>query len=140
MAWATTSSFCPTPRKILSAQRVSKLQELVRNVPAADHVIRFAVNLARLSRPQRPDAPEFVKKWVAWGAGPRASQFLILGAKARAVLHGRYAASCQDVREMAGPALKHRIITNFHAEAEGVGPDQIISRLLESVPEDAPAR
>jgi len=137
---ATTSSFHPMPEKLLSAQQVSKLQELVRNVPAADHVIKFAVSLARLSRPQRPEAPEFVKKWVAWGAGPRASQFLILGAKARAVLHGRYAASCEDVRALAGPALKHRIITNFHAEAEGIGPDQIISRLLESVPEDAPAR
>ena len=77
---------------------------------------------------------------MAWGAGPRASQFLIVGAKARALIHGRYAASCEDVRAIATPVMKHRIIVNFHAEAEGIGPDQIISRLIEVVPEDAPAR
>ena len=132
---ATTSSFCPTPKKILSAARVVALQDLVRRVPASDHVVKYAVTLARRSRPHSAEPLEFVDKWVAWGAGPRASQFLIVGAKARALLHGRYAATCEDVRAIAPSVLKHRIITNFHAEAEGVNSDQVIARLLETVPE-----
>ncbi|HUT54668.1 MAG TPA: MoxR family ATPase [bacterium] len=137
---ATTSSYLAEPKKILSAERVVALQDLVRKVPASDHVVKYAVALARNSRSRQNETPEYVKKWVAWGAGPRASQYLIIGAKARALIHGRHAASCDDVRAIAPSVLKHRIITNFHAEAEGIGPDRIIAQLLESVPEDAPAR
>jgi MoxR-like ATPase len=137
---STTSSYCPAPRKILSAERVVALQDMVRRVPASDHVVKYAVALARNSRPKQEGASEFMSKWVAWGAGPRASQYLIIGAKARALIHGRYAASCDDVRAIAPAVLKHRIIVNFHAEAEGIGAEKIISELLESVPEDAPAR
>jgi MoxR-like ATPase len=136
---ATTSSFTPEPKKVLSAERVVALQQMVRRVPAADHVVKYAVALVRRSRPNHPAAPGFIKEWIAWGAGPRASQFLVVGAKARALLHGRYAASCDDVRAIAPAVLKHRLITNFHAEAEGVTTDQIIARLLAEVPEDAPA-
>jgi len=135
---STTSSFTPEPKKILSAERVTALQQLVRRVPASDHVVKYAVTLARRSRPGHPQAPGFIKEWVAWGAGPRASQYLVVGAKARALLHGRYAASCDDVRAITPATLKHRLVTNFHAEAEGVSPDQIIARLLAEVPEDAP--
>ncbi|MFO8058710.1 MAG: MoxR family ATPase [bacterium] len=134
---STTSSYCPEPARILSAESVVKLQEKVRNLPASDHVVKYAVNVARYSRPDNSYIPEFVKQWVAWGAGPRASQYLILGAKARAMIHGRHTASCDDVRAMALPVLKHRIITNFHAEAEGVDSGHIIAKLLEAVPEDA---
>jgi MoxR-like ATPase len=137
---ATTSSFVAEPKKILSAERVVELQDMVRDVPASEHVVKYAVALARHSRPGHDQAPGFIKEWVAWGAGPRASQFLIIGAKARALIHGRYAASCDDVRAIAPSVFKHRIITNFHAEAEGIGPDRVISKLLDEIPEDAPAR
>ncbi len=134
---ATTSSHVPSTSNILSAERVVALQNMVRRVPAADHVVQYAVSLVRHSRPADEKAPEFVKKWVAWGAGPRASQFLILGAKARALLHGRYAATADDVRAIAPAVLKHRIITNFHAETEGVTASDIIDDLARHVPEDA---
>jgi MoxR-like ATPase len=136
---ATTSSYLAEPKKILSAERVVALQQMVRRVPASDHVVKYAVALVRRSRPTHPAAPAFVKDWIAWGAGPRASQFLVVGAKARALIHGRYAAAVEDVRAIAPAVLKHRIITNFHAEAEAVTVDQIVTRLLAEVPEDAPA-
>ena len=107
--------------------------DLVLRVPAADHVIRYAVNLVRASRPNEPDAPDFVKENVSWGAGPRASQYLILGAKSRAILDGRMAASVEDVRALANNVLAHRVITNFRAESEGVSSGQIVARLLEKV-------
>jgi MoxR-like ATPase len=122
-------------KKVLSPQRIIELQDLVRRVPAAEHVIRFAVRLVRASRPRHASATEFAKKWVNWGAGPRASQYLILGAKARAVLRGRYAASCEDIRAIAPPILQHRIIPNFHAEAEGITSLKVIEQLLGSVRE-----
>lgn len=131
----TTSAYQTTVNKVLSPQRILELQELVRRVPVADHVIRYAVRLVRASRPRNPQAPEFTRKWVNWGAGPRASQYLILGAKARAVLQGRYAASCADIRKIAPPILQHRIIPNFHAEAEGITSLKIIAQLLETVEE-----
>ncbi len=133
---STTSAYQPELNKILSAARILELQEIVRRVPAAEHVIRYAVNLVRSSRPDEPGAPEFIKKWMAWGAGPRASQYLILGGKARAILHGRYAVTCEDVRALALPVLKHRLIVNFRAEAEGTSSSQIISNLLETVKEE----
>ena len=110
------------------------IQRLVRRVPVPDHVFQYARDLVRASRPQRAGAAEMVRKCVSWGAGPRAGQSLILAAKARAVLHGRLHAGIADVREVARPVLRHRIVTTFHAEAEGIGPEQIIAHLLEEVP------
>jgi MoxR-like ATPase len=130
---ATTGAVRPLLEKVLSPREIRDLQDLVLRVPAADHVIRHAVELARLSRPREAGAPDFVKDHVAWGAGPRASQYLVLGAKSRAVLHGRMAASVEDVRALARPVLAHRVLTNFRAESEGVGSEQIVAKLLERV-------
>jgi MoxR-like ATPase len=129
----TTSAYEAKLERVLGAADILALQKLVRRVPAADHVVRYAVRLARATR-GREGAPEFVKQWVSWGAGPRASQFLVLGAKTRAVLHGRFAPGIDDVKAVALAVLRHRIVTNFSAEAEGVKPDRIISDLLKSVP------
>jgi MoxR-like ATPase len=129
----TTSAHRPVLRKVLSPERILELQELVLRVPAADHVVRYAVALVGASRPDSPSAPEFVREYVAWGAGPRASQFLVLAAKARAILDGRFAAAVGDVRALARPTLKHRLVTNFHAEAEGVRSLTLVDRLLEIV-------
>jgi MoxR-like ATPase len=102
-------------------------------------VVGYAVRLAQSSRPDHPDAPSYVKEWINWGAGPRASQYLVLGAKARAIMHGRFVASVEDIRALAPSVLRHRILTNFNAEAEGVTSLAIINRLLETVrPEDVP--
>ncbi len=128
-----TTSVTPT----LSGQRILALQKIVRRVPAADHVVRYAMKLARLTRPNKSDVPQFIHDYVSWGAGPRASQYMVLGAKARAVLHGRFHAGIDDVRAVALPVLRHRIVTNFNAEAEGVKPDDLIRRLLDVVGEDA---
>ena len=117
----------------LAAEEILALQEIVRRVPVAEHVARYAMQLARLTRPQQDGAPEFVRDYVSWGAGPRASQYLVLGAKARAVLQGRFYASCEDVRAVAYPVLRHRILTNFNAEAEGIKPDDIVRRLIDVV-------
>jgi MoxR-like ATPase len=130
---ATTGAVRPVLEKVLSPREIRELQELVLRVPAADHVIRHAVELARLSRPREPGAPDFVKDHVAWGAGPRASQYLVLGAKTRAVLHGRYAPGIEDVRALARPVLVHRVLTNFRAESEGVSSERIVDQLLERV-------
>jgi len=119
--------------KVLSPERIIELQNLVLRVPAADHVVRYAVNLVRASRPTTEGAPDFICEYVAWGAGPRASQHLVLAAKARAILDGRTAASTDDVRALARPTLKHRLVVNFHAEAAGVTSSALIDRLLEVV-------
>jgi MoxR-like ATPase len=120
-------------RRVLSPQRIRDLQDLVLRVPAADHVVRHAVELVRLTRPAEPGAPDFVRENVSWGAGPRASQYLVLGAKSRAILDGRMVASVEDVRALAKNVLVHRVITNFRAESEGVTSAQIVERLLEKV-------
>ena len=130
---STTIATRPPLKRILSPHKIRDLQDLVLRVPAADHVIRYAVNLVRASRPNEPDAPDFVKENVSWGAGPRASQYLVLGAKSRAILDGRMAASVEDVRALANNVLAHRVITNFRAESEGVSSGQIVARLLEKV-------
>ena len=145
----------PDPEQIIPLQRI------VRRVPVAEHVARYALALARLSRPvagtlrvpsagsephrvpsagsgtvrgtSAGDVPEFIRQYVSWGAGPRASQYLVLGAKARAVLYGRHYANTEDIRAVAYPVLRHRIMTNFNAEAEGVKPDEIVRRLIEFV-------
>ena len=120
--------------EILSGEEIIALQHIVRRVPIADHVIRYALKFARLTRVHKGGVPDFIKEWVSWGAGPRAGQYLILGGKARAILHGRYYVSCQDIREVAAPVLRHRIITNFNAEAEGITTDGIVQKLVEMIP------
>ncbi len=117
--------------KQLTAEKVLRLQEVVRRVPAADHVVEYAAQLTRASRPKEADSPEFVKELVSWGAGPRAGIYLILAAKARAILRGRYHATTADVRAVAHPVLRHRIITTFNAEAAGVSSDEVVSMLIE---------
>jgi MoxR-like ATPase len=118
----------------LNAERIERLQHLVRKIPVPDHVARYALKLARLTRRSEPDAPAFIKEFVLWGAGPRASQYLVLGAKARAVLQGRDFATPDDVRAVALPVLRHRLKTNFNAEAEGITSDEIVRRLIASIP------
>ena len=132
---STTSAYVPQLERVLGGDDILALQQLVRRVPVTDHVVRYAVRLARATR-GREDSPEFVKQWVSWGAGPRASQFLVLGAKTRAVLRGRFAPGIEDVQAVAASVLRHRIVTNFTAEAEGVKPDRIIADLLQTVPTD----
>ena len=129
----TTSAYEAKLERVLGAADILELQTLIRRVPAADHVVRYAVRLARATR-SGEHAPEFVRQWVSWGAGPRASQYLILGAKTRAVLLGRFAPGIEDVRAVAPSVLRHRIVTNFAAEAEGVRPERIITDLLRDVP------
>ena len=120
--------------EILSGEEIKGLQEIVRKVPVADEVIRYVLRLTRATRINKEEAPDYIKGWLAWGAGPRASQYLILGAKARAVLYGRNHVSAEDVQAVAYPVLRHRILTNFSAEAEGVSPEAIIDRLVEETP------
>ena len=125
----------------LNAAQILDLTRIVRRVPIADHIARYALQLARLTRHQLAAAPEFVRQYVMWGAGPRASQYLVLGAKARAILQGRYYVSQEDIRAVALPVLRHRIKTNFNADAEGVSTDDIVRRLIDFVPrvlEDSP--
>jgi MoxR-like ATPase len=132
----TTTTHEPQVDRVLSATDILEMQDIVRKVPVAPYVIRYAMKFTRLTRKEKGEVPDFVRDFVTWGAGPRASQFLILAAKARAVLHGRYYVSCEDVRSVASPVLRHRIITNFNAEAEGVKPDDIIRRLIDMIPRD----
>ncbi len=132
---STTRGEMQDVKAVLRARDVLKMQQIVRQVPVSDHVVDYAVDLARATRPNEPGALDFVQNWLAWGAGPRAAQYLVLGAKSRAVLHGRFAAACDDVRALAHAVLRHRIFTNFNADAEGVDVDQVIDRLLETVPE-----
>lgn len=122
--------------KVLGHSEVQALQQFVRRVPVADHVIRYAMQFSRMTRRGKGKEPDFIRDYVSWGAGPRASQYLILGAKARAVLHGRAYVSTEDVRAVAKPVLRHRIITNFNAEAEGIRADDIVERLSQLIPHD----
>ncbi len=130
---ATTSSYQPTLQKVINGEKILEMQDLVRRVPASSHVIQYAVKLLRSTRPKEADVLSSVKDWVEWGAGPRASQHLILAAKARAIMHGRYVASIEDVQAVAPSILRHRILVNFKAQAEGIGSLDIISRLLNEV-------
>jgi MoxR-like ATPase len=133
----TTSTHRPNVTKVLSGAEILELQEIVRKVPVADHVARYAVRLTRQTRREKGEVPDFIRDYVSWGAGPRASQYLVLAAKARAVLFGRYYVAIEDIRATAGPVLRHRIITNFNAEAEGIRPDEIVKRLIKVTPVDA---
>ncbi len=131
----TTSAYSPDLERVLNAADIIELQRLVRRVPVPRHVVEYAVRLARATRPGEEESPQFIKDWVNWGAGPRASQYLILGAKTRSILRGRYTPECEDVRAVARPVLRHRIITNFNAEADGITTIDIITRLLAEIPE-----
>jgi MoxR-like ATPase len=133
----TTSTARPTPARVLDGDEILNMQNLVRQVLVADEVARYAVRLVNATRPGRAGRTgklDFIDSWVRWGAGLRASQALILGGKARALLHGRYHVSVGDLRALAPPILRHRVITNFYAESERVDADAIVSRLLEAVP------
>jgi MoxR-like ATPase len=132
---STTSVNEPELESALSGEDIMELNKIVRQVPAANNVIQYAVKLTRATRPHDKNAPDFIQQWVRWGAGPRAGQSLILGAKARAILHGRFNASCEDVRSMAHVVLRHRVLTNFHAEAEGINSNSVVSHLLDTVQE-----
>ena len=129
----TTMGKPSAPKAILSPDEILAFQALVRRVPAADHVVKYAVRLARATRPGTADAHPAVKQWVEWGAGPRASQNLILGAKARAILHGRFAAEEGDIRALAKAVLRHRLVLNFSAEAEGVTTDDVIDKIVSTL-------
>lgn len=132
---ATTQVARYDVQPVVTGRDILWIQQLVRQVPVAQHMVDYAVDIARATRPKEPPSPEFVKNWLAWGAGPRAAQNLILTAKARAILHGRFAVTADDIRAMVFPVLRHRIFTNFNADAEGVDVDQIIGKILEVIPE-----
>ena len=136
----TTSTEKPAPRKVMEGASILRCQELVRRVPVSPFVVSYAVALAQRSRPGTADTSQFVKDFVEWGAGPRASQYLILGAKARTMLQGRYAVSIEDIQALAPSVLRHRIVPNFKAQGEGLTSLDIISRLLQEVKPSADGR
>jgi MoxR-like ATPase len=123
--------------RVLSAEQIIKLQDLVRRVPVGDHVYEYALALVRATRPSESGASDFVRHWLSWGAGPRAGQFLILAAKARALMLGRMHVMLEDIEAAAAPVLRHRLVPNFNAEAEGVTVEQIIDKILSLVPQGA---
>jgi MoxR-like ATPase len=127
---STTSMYKPELTHVMGKKEILLFQDLVRRVPVADNVIAYAVNIVTRTRPKSPAAPQFIRDWLSWGAGPRASQYLILAAKTRAVLDGRFSPDVEDVRRVIGPVLRHRIVPNFNAEADGVTTMQIIEKLL----------
>jgi MoxR-like ATPase len=126
-----TGTYSAELEPLIGAQDVIALQHIVRRVPVADHVVEYAANLSRATRPKQPDAPDFVKEMVQWGAGPRAGIYLITAAKARAILQGRYHATTSDVSAVALPVLRHRVLTTFNAEAAGITSDQLVKMLLQ---------
>jgi MoxR-like ATPase len=130
----TTAASVQQPDRVLSGADILEFQELARQVVIAEEIARYAVRLVDASRPGRAGAPEFVEKWVKWGAGLRGSQALVRGGKARALMHGRYHVSLKDIQALAKPILRHRVMTNFYAESERINSDAIIDRLLETVP------
>jgi MoxR-like ATPase len=132
---ATTQTAKKDINPVLQGQDILWIQQLVRQVPASTHMIDYAVDLVRATRPKEAYSPDFVKNWLAWGAGPRAAQNIILTAKARAILYGRYAVTAEDIRAMTFPVLRHRLFTNFNADAEGVDVNQIIEKIVGAVPE-----
>lgn len=140
---ATTTNLKPEVEPVLDGKQIMRLQETVRQVVVADHVFAYAADLVRATRPKEPGVPKWIPDLISWGAGPRASQYLILGGKARAILHGRLHVTTDDIREVAYPVLRHRLMTTFNADAEGINTDTVIKRLIEAVPlpqEEAAAR
>ena len=132
---ATTQDVEAKPAVVLTADQIIEAQKIVRRVPVSDFVVAYATSLARATRPKTPDALKVANDYLAWGAGPRAAQYLVLGAKARAVLDGRVNVSCGDVRAVAEVVLRHRVFTNFQADSEGVTAETVIKRILKEVPE-----
>ncbi len=135
---STTMEVQAELEQILTNEDILALQRVVRKIPVSQHVVDYAVNLTRASRPADSTSPQFIRNYLTWGAGPRAGQYLVLGAKSRALLHGRFNVSCDDIRAIARPVLRHRLFTNFNADAEGVTPDKIVEMLLKEVPEPRP--
>jgi MoxR-like ATPase len=129
----TTSTAKETIEPLFSGEDVEQFHDMVRNVPVAKEMIEYAVRLSASTRPHREGTPGFINDWVSWGAGTRASQYLILGAKARAVLKGRSHVTKEDIQSLAGPVFRHRVLINYRAEAEGVSVEQVVARLLETV-------
>lgn len=129
----TTSRYEPQLNKVLNAEQIINFQQLVRRVPVSDNVIGFAVKIANMTRPINGQSPQFIKDWITWGAGPRASQYLILAAKTRSVIEGRFTPNIDDVKSAMLPVLRHRIITNFNAEADGITSVEVINRLIKEV-------
>ena len=135
MSWSsTTSTYRPELSRLLDGPGILQLQQIVRRVPVAEHVLVYARDLVRATRPGEPGAPPYVGQMVQWGAGPRASIYLIMAAKARAILQGRVHVTTEDVQRVSHPVLRHRILTTFSAEASGMNSDKIIDRLLKDVP------
>lgn len=133
IARTTTGASFPTLNQIITGESVQQFQDLVRRVPVPDHIYEFAVDLTRRSRPNSDEAPEWLKPLVGWGAGPRAVQYLILGAKARAALHGSYMVRLEDILEVAEPVLSHRVLTTFAAESEGMSSRDVVRRLVDEL-------
>ncbi|HAY79136.1 MAG TPA: hypothetical protein DCY79_04945 [Planctomycetaceae bacterium] len=122
----------------MTADEIVQLQQMVRRVPIAPHVIHFALRLVRATRVEEDDVPELVREWVSWGAGPRGVQYLLLAGKARAVLEGRFFVTTDDIKAVAKPVLRHRVITNYSAESSGITPDAVVERLLDELPDRRP--
>jgi MoxR-like ATPase len=134
VARRTTALMVDNVQPVLTGEEIVDLQRVVREVPVTDHVIRYTLSLVRQTRVSQPGTPEFVEDQLTWGAGPRAVQFLILGAKARALLHGRTHVTCEDIVALAKPVLRHRLVLSFTAESEGYTPDKLIDELLDVTP------
>ncbi len=134
IAKQTTSVGEAEVEPVLTGQEILELQQIVRQVPVTDHVVDYALALVRQTRVDQPGCPEFINNWLSWGAGPRAVQFLLLGGKSRALLAGRTHVSTEDIQALAAPVLRHRIVTNFAAESEGVTPDSVIDKLIAETP------
>jgi MoxR-like ATPase len=132
---ATTTDELPQASTAMDGRQIIQVQKIVRRMPVSDHVLEYVASLVRATRPECREAPPFVKSYVEWGAGPRAGQYLVLGAKARALMDGRFNVSCSDVRTVAHPVLRHRIFTNFNADSEGISVEEIVNRLLDTVEE-----
>ncbi|MGH2574219.1 MAG: AAA family ATPase, partial [Ignavibacteria bacterium] len=126
----TTSMYSPVLNVVLKKEEIIILQDLVRRVPVADNVIDYTVNLVNRTRPANNNSPQYIKDWLGWGAGPRASQYLILGAKTNAILDGRFSPEIEDIKKVARPVLRHRLITNFNAEADGIKTVDIIDKMI----------
>ena len=122
----------------MNRQQVQRVQQLIRDVPVAEHVMKYVLRLVRATRKpdrdQTDERPDFCEKYLAWGAGPRASQYLVLAGKARAIMHGRTHVNAEDIKQIAHPVLRHRLITNFNAEADGIDTDDLIDQLLQHIP------
>ena len=129
----TTSEAAAPIEPLFTGDDVMRFQKLVRQVPAAEELVRYAVRLAAASRPHQPGTPDFLNEWASWGAGTRAGQFLVLGAKARALFKGRAHVTVQDIQTLTYPTLRHRILLNYRAEAEGITVDAVVKRLLDWV-------